>query len=408
MTSRITLNLAASAALLLGLALPAWAQEEERPGKHLGNVFVPGTSIELPEDVGVRAHTNHKIFMGPAHGVGSAGGLGPSGGMTPNQLRAFYGVPNAATTGSGVIVIIDAYDYPTALGDFNVFSSQFGLPLESSTSATASTNKVFQVVYAGGKKPRANAGWGQEAALDIEWAHAMAPNAKIVLVEANSNSNADLYKAVDVAATIAGVKQVSMSWGGSDSSGETSYESHFNRTGPIFFASSGDTGGKVIYPSCSQYVVAVGGTSVATDSNGNFTGESAWSSGGGGTSAYVAKPSWQVGVTGTGTRRSVPDISSDADPNTGVAVYDSTAYQGYKGWMVFGGTSVSSPCMAGMLNATGKTYTSTTAFLSTLYTNFTNTSSIFRDITSGNNGFPAQVGWDFATGVGTPLGASSF
>jgi len=407
MPSRITLGLATTVALLLSVAAPASAQEEGQ-SRRVGNVLIPDTSIERSEDVGVRAHTNHKIFLGPTNGLGSAGGLGPSGGMAPNQIRAFYGVPDTATTGSGVIVIIDAYDYATALSDFNVFSSQFGLPLESSTSATASTNKVFQVVYASGKKPKANAGWGQEAALDIEWAHAMAPYAKIVLVEANSNSNADLYKAVDVAAAIAGVKQVSMSWGGSETSSETSYDTHFNKTGPIFFASSGDTGGKVIYPSCSQYVVAVGGTSVATNSAGSWTGESAWSSGGGGTSAYVPKPSWQVGVSGTGTRRSVPDISSDADPNTGVAVYDSTAYQGYKGWMVFGGTSVSSPCMAGMLNASGETYTSTTSFLTNLYINFKNTPSRFRDITTGSNGFAAGVGWDSATGVGTPTGTASF
>ena len=394
-------------ALMFGLGVPGLTQEEGQ-SRRVGNVLIPDTSIERPEDVGVRAHTNHKIFLGPADGLGSAGGLGPGGGMTPNQLRAFYGVPNSATTGNGVIAIVDAYDYPTALTDFNTFSSQFGLPLEGSASVTASTNKVFQVVYASGKKPQGNGGWNQEAALDIEWAHAMAPYAKIVLVEANSSSNADLYAAVDIAAKIANVQQVSMSWGGSEYRTETSYDSHFNKTGPIFFASEGDSGGKVIYPSCSQYVVAAGGTSVATNGSGIWTGESAWSSGGGGTSAYVAKPSWQANVTGTVVRRSVPDLSSDADPNTGVAVYDSTAYQGYKGWMVFGGTSVSSPCLAGMLNATGKTYTSTTAFLSNLYSDFKNTPSVFRDITTGSNGFAAGPGWDFATGVGTPTGTGSF
>lgn len=388
------LVLLCSAGLCFG---PLSAQEE---GRREGNVFIPDTSIERPEDHGLRSHTNHKVFLGPTKG------LGPGGGMTPIQLRTFYGV--AAGGGSGVIVIVDAYDYATALSDFNTFAGYFGLPLENSSTATASTNKVFQVVYASGRKPKANGGWGQEAALDIEWAHAMAPNAKIVLVEANSNSNADLYAAVDVAAKIAGAKAVSMSWGGAESSGEASYDSHFNKTGPLFFASSGDSGGKVIYPSCSQYVVAVGGTSVATDASGNWTGESAWSSGGGGNSAYVARPSWQAGVSMTGTRRGVPDVSSDADPNTGVAVYDSTAYQGYKGWMVFGGTSVSSPCMAGMVNTAGVAYANTTAFLTALYGHYLNTPSVFRDITAGSNGFPALAGWDYATGVGAPTGASSF
>jgi kumamolisin len=385
-------------ALLLGAGLPALAQDGE--GRVSGRSFIPGTSIEHSEDIGVRAHTNHRILLEPN------GGLGPGGGMTPNQLRAFYGVPSPA--GHDVIVIVDAYDYPTALSDFNVFSSQFGLPLESSTSVTASTNKVFQVVYASGRKPSGNGGWNQEAALDIEWAHAMAPNAKIVLVEAASSSNTNLYAAVDVAAAIAGVKEISMSWGGSESSSEASYDTHFNKTGPLFFASSGDTGGQVIYPSCSQYVIAAGGTSVATDSHGNFTGETAWADGGGGNSAYIPKPSWQAGVSMTGSHRGVPDISSDADPNTGVAVYDSTAYQGYKGWMVFGGTSVSSPCLAGMVNASGVSFTSTTAFLTNLYSLYLHTPSVFRDITSGNNGFPALVGWDYTTGVGAPTGTSSF
>ena len=396
--NRIRFTLAAAAALLVLGALPARAQDDG--SRIVGHIFIPGTSIEHAGDAGVRAHTNHRILLEPN------GGLGPAGGMTPNQLRAFYGV--ASTGGHDVIVIIDAYDYPSALNDFNVFSSQFGLPLESSSNVTASTNKVFQVAYASGKKPKGNPGWNEEAALDIEWAHALAPNAKIVLMEANSANNADLYSAVDAAVKVTGAKMISMSWGGSETSGEASYDSHFKVNGLLFFASAGDSGGKVIYPSCSQYVIAAGGTSVATDSNGNFTGESAWSSGGGGNSAYIPKPTWQVGVSMTGANRGVPDLSSDADPNTGVAVYDSTSYQGHKGWMVFGGTSVSSPCLAGMTNTSGVSFTNTTAFLTNLYSLYKNTPSVFRDITTGNNGFPALVGWDYTTGVGAPTGTASF
>ena len=396
--NRTFFSTAAIAALLLGLAAPGRAQDDG--SRIVGHIFVPGTSLEHAGDAGVRAHTNHRILLDPQ------GGLGPAGGMTPTQLRAFYGV--SSTGGHDVIVIIDAYDYPTALSDFNTFSSQFVLPKETSSSATAATNKVFQVVYASGKKPRGNGGWNQEAALDIEWAHALAPSAKIVLMEAASANNSDLYTAVDKAVAISGVKMISMSWGGSESSGEASYDSHFKVNGPLFFASAGDSGGKVIYPSCSQYVIAAGGTSVATDASGNFTGETAWSSGGGGNSAYIPKPSWQAGVSMTGANRGVPDLSSDADPNTGVAVYDSTSYQGYKGWMVFGGTSVSSPCLAGMVNTSGVSYANTTAFLTNLYGHYLNTPSVFRDITSGNNGFPALPGWDYTTGVGAPTGTASF
>ncbi len=397
------------AALLLAAALPAAAQESE--ARISGKFLIPDTSIEHPGDVGHRVHTNHKMLLEPA------GGLGPSGGMTPAQLWAFYGVPASATSGGGgVIAIVDAYHYATALNDFNVYAAYFGLPIETSTNVTAATNTVFQVVYAGGKAPKVNAGWNQEAALDIEWAHAMAPKAKIVLVEANSASFADMYAAVDVAARIAGVKQVSMSWGGSETSTEAANDSHFQPTaaGPLFFASSGDTGGVVIYPSCSQYVVAVGGTSVATTSGGyTITTESAWSSGGGGNSAYIAKPSWQSGIAGvTGARRGVPDISADADPNTGCAVYDSTAYRGYKGWMVFGGTSLAAPCVAGMVNTaypTGTPYTNTSAFLASLYARFTSgPTTYFRDITTGSNGNAAKAGWDYATGVGAPVGPTSF
>lgn len=385
----------------LGLGLARLAAQEAPPVIR-GDVLIPDTSLEAREDIGVRSHTNHLVLLRPG------GGLGPGGGMTPMQIRDFYGLP--ATGGHDVIAIVDAFDYPTALSDFNTFSAMFGLPQETSTNPTASTNTVFQVVYQGGKKPRTNAGWALEAALDIEWAHALAPNAKIVLVEAQSNSYANLFAAVDMAAALPGVRQVSMSWGGSESSSETSYDAHFNVNGPVFFAASGDSGGKTIYPSTSPYVVAVGGTSVATDANGTFTGETGWSAGGGGNSAYEAKPSWQTAVSMTGSGRGVPDISSDADPNTGVAVYDTTRYQGRSGWWVVGGTSVSSPCMAGMVNLGGGTFTNTTQLLTAIYSNYLNPppTPVFRDITSGNNGFPCLTGWDYVTGVGSPQGTGGF
>ena len=154
--------------------------------------------------------------------------------------------------------------------------------------------------------------------------------------------------------------------GGSEWSGETSYDSHYQVTGPVFFAATGDTGGVVIYPSCSQYVVAAGGTSVSTSSAGGCC-RIRLERRGGGNSAYVPKPSWQAQVAMTGAHRGVPDLASDADPNTGVSVYDSTSYAGMKGWMVFGGTSVATPCLSGMLNASGAAFTTTTAFLTKLY-----------------------------------------
>ncbi len=191
------------------------------------DIIVPESSVEHEGDRGVRAHTNHLLYIGPA------AGLGPSGGITPAQIQSFYNSP--ASGGSGVIAIVDAYNYPTALNDFNVFASEFGLPQETSTVVTASTNKVFQIVYANGRKPTGNTSWNQEEALDIEWAHAMAPGAKIVLVEANSSNNGDLFAAVSVARSISGVKEISMSWGGAEASGETSYDSYFPQSNGIVY-----------------------------------------------------------------------------------------------------------------------------------------------------------------------------
>ena len=365
-----------------------------------GDILIPDSSVERPSDRGLRAHTNHLIKT-----VQPQGGLGPGGGMTPAQIRSFYGMPS--TGGANTIVIVDAFDYPTALNDFNVFSTQFGLPKETSTNVLASTNTVFQVVYANGSKPRANCGWAQEAALDIEWAHAMAPSAKIVLVEAATNSFANLFTAVDVASGIPGAREVSMSWGGSEFSGEAANDSHFpSGNGIVYFASSGDTGGTTIYPSASPFVVAAGGTHVNTNASGAFVSETGWSGSGGGPSQFEPRPAYQSSIALiVGAARGIPDVSSDADPNTGVSVYDTTRCQGASGWLVFGGTSVASPCLAGMTNLSGHFSLDSTTELTHIYS-LLGTSS-FRDITSGTAGsFSCAVGWDFVTGVGTPQGTT--
>src|SRR5712692_3442124 len=300
------------------------------PPQH-GSVLIPDTSIERREDMGIRAHTNHVIQFRPEF-VGTS----PSG-ETPASIRSVYNIPS--TGGSGIIAIVDAYDYPTAENDLNVFSSTFGLP------PCTTANGCFQKVFAAGRKPRTNCGWAQEAALDIEWAHAMAPNAKIVLVEAASNRFSDLFQAVDVASNIVsqngGVGEVSMSWGGS----------------------------------------------------------------GGGPSQYESRPPYQDGISAiVGTQRGAPDFSFDADPNSGVSVYDSTPCQGFSGWLVFGGTSVSSPSLAGIVNLAGHFHGNSATELSIIYSNLGNASD-FRDIVSGTAGsFNATTGWDFVTGVGSNQG----
>src|SRR5260370_28837070 len=165
-------RLAVCAFLLLGmLSLGIPRAKSQNPNDEHRHVLVPDTSVEDPGDVGLRAHTNHLIRTAPPEG-----GLGPGGGMSPAQIRSFYNMPAAG--GSNVIAIVDAFNYPTALNDFNVFSAQFGLPQETSTNVLASTNQVFPVVYATGRKPRTHSGWGQEAAPHIPLGPAIAPSAK--------------------------------------------------------------------------------------------------------------------------------------------------------------------------------------------------------------------------------------
>ncbi|RDV00596.1 peptidase S8/S53 subtilisin kexin sedolisin [Trinickia dinghuensis] len=373
-----------------------------------GTVLIPDSTVEHPGDVGRKAHTNHLVLL---HDKAQSVGTAPSG-ETPHSITTqVYALPDPSTsgTGSGTIVLVDAYDYPTAESDLNTFSSTFGLPQTCSSGAAQCFN--FQRIYASGSQPQLNCGWGQEAALDIEWAHAMAPHANIVLVEAASSSFSDLFAAVDVAVNT--IKQsgaggeVSMSWGGSEFASESFYDSHFNPTGAtvVFFASAGDTGGVNIYPSVSPDVVSAGGTTINRSTTGQFLSETGWSGSGGGASKYEPRPAWQKAISRiVGTRRGAPDFSFDADPNSGVSVYDTTSCQGYSGWMVFGGTSVASPSLAGIVNSAGKFHPSSTSELTTIYGNLGNALD-FRDITSGKAGSNrAGPGWDFVTGVGSDQG----
>ena len=240
-------------------------------------------------------------------------------------------------------------------------------------------------------------GWALEISLDVEWAHAIAPAAHILLVEAKSNSFANLTTAEDYAKAHA--QYVSNSWGSGEFSGEGGYDSHFFQPGVSFFASSGDRSGAVEYPSASAKVISVGGTSLHFDSTGAFTGETAWSSGGGRCSLYETATGAQQALAtfsqvGCGAKRRTPDVSLDADPASGVAVYDSTSYQGQSGWFTVGGTS-SCPMWAARSADAGAVVNSSYVYGSTI---------TFRDVTSGSNGHPALIGYDLATGLGSWVG----
>lgn len=317
----------------------------------------------------------------PMHHIKSADAAPQAAsGYSPGDVRTAYGLPS--TGGSGTIAIIDAYDDPRVASDLAAFSANFGLP-----TANLEVYKMSSLI-------KSNVNWAVEISLDVQWAHAIAPSAKILLVEARSNSLGDLLAAVNYARGRSDVVAVSMSWGASEFSGETSYDSYFTSNyGASFFASSGDTGGAIIWPSSSVNVVSVGGTTLTT--SGGVVTETAWSGSGGGVSAYEPVPAYQNGLGYS--KRATPDVSYDADPNTGFAVYDS---YGYSGWLVVGGTSAGAPQWAAIqalgLSANNNNFYS--IYNSAAY------ATDFRDITTGQSGgYTAKPGHDLATGIGSPL-----
>jgi subtilase family serine protease len=328
---------------------------------------------------------------------------GPTG-IFPAKMKVAYGLNGITNYGKGqTIAIVDAYDDPNAEADLGTFSTQFHLP------ACTTANGCFKKVKQSGT-PADTTGWSDEVALDIEWAHAIAPAARILLVEAKSNSNANLYAAVDLAVKY-GASVVSMSWGGSEASNESTSDVHFNVPNVTMLASSGDGGHGVEYPAASPYVVGVGGTSLSINSStGAYVSETSWSGSGGGASAYEPVPVYQSGVQNTG-KRGIPDVAYDADPNTGVPVYSSYACGRacYTGWVQFGGTSMSAPQWAAIIaianserKAAGKANLNQVQFL--LYPA---AETDYHDVTTGTNGScgaqcTAGIGYDFVTGLGSP------
>jgi subtilase family serine protease len=323
----------------------------------------------------------------------------PSG-FFPAQLRTAYNLPST-TAGSGQTVgIVDAYDDPNAEADLGVYRSQFGIP--ACTTANGCFKKVGQT---GGAVPATNASWAEEISLDIDMVSAICPNCHILLVEAKSATTANLGKAVNEAATL-GATEISNSYGGGDSTDASA--PYYNHPGIAITASSGDGAYGVEFPASSHYVTAVGGTHLTL--SGTTRTETAWADAGSGCSTKNAALTGQASF-GTGcSKRAVADVSAVADPATGVAVYDSLNYQGYVGWLVFGGTSVSSPIIASVYALAGNAASTTNNYP---YTH--DSSSTLNDVTSGSNGScsptqlcHARVGWDGPTGLGTPNGVGAF
>ena len=337
----------------------------------------------------------------------------PISALTPALVRAAYSVNAIRATGAGAtIAIVDAYHDPNLVADLNAFDKAFMTTAGGSTSlysAYGDASRFLTVVsQSGGKNdlPKADKLWASEIALDVESAHAIAPGAKVLLVEARSSALADLL-AADARAVAMGANVVSNSWGSEEFAAEASYDTTFAAKGVTFVFAAGD-GGRQSYPATSPRVLSVGGTTLLV-AGGRWTGETAWSGGGGGVSTIEGKPAYQNSAV-AGAFRSGPDVSYDADPNTGFAIYDT--YQS-PGWVQTGGTSAGAPQWAALVALADGTRAAAgrsaldgfSQALPALYKLAAARSGVtaYQDITSGGNKVAAAGhGYDAATGLGTP------
>ncbi|HUB37021.1 MAG TPA: S53 family peptidase [Solirubrobacteraceae bacterium] len=338
----------------------------------------------------------------------------PEGSLSPHELLSAYGLASvAAPANRQTVAVIDAYDDPTVEHDLQVFDEEFGL------AACTSANECFTKVKVG--SPAKNAGWAQEIATDVEVVHGACPSCKVLLVEASSNSYATL-EAAEQEAEQRGAQEISNSWGGSEEgTGASAQSGAFDHPGTVITAAAGDAGylswdaqesgeiGDVDFPASSPSVVAVGGTRLSVGPGGTWNGESVWNGDGatgGGCSSVFTAPAWQqtvagFGALGCGSARSVADVAADADPSTGVAVYDSTPVREkgveYRGWTTIGGTSVAAPFIAATFalaeGARGVEYPA-----QTLYENFASDPGALHDVAVGSNGACAN-GFDEETGL---------
>jgi subtilase family serine protease len=390
-------------ALAASLLLPAAATAA--PSGTPGPPTTPGPNRPVCLPAGpFEASCNSRVIT---DGAGQDATAATPAGYGAADLQGAYALPSTTAGAGQTIAIVDAYDDPNAEADLAVYRSTYGLP--PCTTANGCFRKVDQ--NGGTSYPHGDRGWAQEISLDLDMASAICPNCHILLVEASSNSYANLGTAVNKAAAL-GANVISNSYGGGEFSQEITspYADYFNHPGVAITVSSGDSGFGVEFPAASPYVTAVGGTRLVRNTNvTRGWSETVWSGAGSGCSAYAAKKSWQ---TDTGcSKRTVADVAAVADPNTGVAVYDSYGTKGPKGkaWMVFGGTSVAAPVIGGVYalagNAGGVTYGSYP---------YAHSGSL-NDVTSGSNGScsPSYLctggtGFDGPTGLGTPNGTGGF
>ena len=344
----------------------------------------------------------------PGGGGGGGSGVTPSG-YGPVDLQSAYALrSDSAKYGGGeTVAIVDAYNDPNALNDLNNYRSVMGLGLIPSFTKVSQSGSKSNL-------PSANTSWSEEISLDLDMVSAICPQCNILLVEANSASITDLATAAAYAAQHANV--VSNSYGANEFSGETGYDSYYSHPGVAFTASAGDSGYGVEYPAASPNVTAVGGTTLTQTTSGGWS-QTVWSGTGSGCSAYEPNPGWQP-ITKLCSMRTVADTAAVADPNTGVAVYDS---YGEPGWMVFGGTSVASPIIASIYALANDLLGGTSPVTAqglygaglNLITIGTNAHHCTNYLCNAQNSLtypygPSSITYNGPTGVGTPIGTAGF
>ncbi|MEI8130173.1 MAG: S53 family peptidase [bacterium] len=334
-------------------------------------------------------HFANYVGRPPIHVYKSTGSK-PSG-VTPDEIKSLYHLPSSG--GHGTIAIIGAYTNASIEKDLADFDTQFSLPACTTKNGCLEVHRMSAQV-------KSDTGWALETALDVEWAHAIAPNAHILLVSATTPSGANFLDALDYVSTRRDVSSVSMSWGGQEFPEEVSLDSHFvNVSGAVYFAASGDNGAGVSWPASSPNVVAVGGTTIIFDRMQKPHAETAWRGSGGGISAYEKAPPYQIGysILKSMGMRAIPDVAYDADPRTGFPIVHAGL------WRTVGGTSAGAPQWAAL--ATLGSGASNTNFYKDKM--LTTNGQYFTDITSGKNGAcifycTARKRYDYVTGLGTP------
>lgn len=401
------------AVLLVGIVAMAAAS----PASATSNRWPSGRSAAgAAAKARLAAHRHARVCGTPRPGTAScnaivdkdvSGNVSPAvapQGYGPADLQSAYGLPSSSAGAGRTVAVVDAYDQPSAENDLATYRTRFGLP--ACTTANGCFRKVNQ--NGGSSMPAPDSGWGQEIDLDLQLVSASCPNCTILLVEANDDYSSDMGAAVNTAVAL-GASVVSNSYGGDESSDETQDDTNYYRhPGVAIVASTGDNGYGTEYPAASPYVTAVGGTSLTADNSSRGFSETAWGGAGSGCSAYEAKPTWQTDTGCSG--RTIADVSADADPETGVAVYDSTPNGGQSGWMVFGGTSAAAPLVAGVYALAGQPAANSVPASAA----YAHPSDLF-DVTSGSNGIcspgylcTAGSGYDGPTGLGSPNGTAAF